>query len=337
MKRKRFSFKLEEDLLREEIIRHGAKRVLLQLPEGLKPEGPRLAAIIEGSGATAIVSGDPCYGACDLPLLEAKSLGVDLIVHYGHTVLVDDSVTRLPIVYLEARADVDVEAAVKKALKYLRPWSRIGLATTVQHIDKIDEVKNILCEAGKTVCVGKTGRTKYPGQVLGCDYSSAKSISDKVEAFLFIGGGRFHAIGLWLATMKPTIVADPFEDRAYILDDEAEKVLKRRWADISSAMKAKNFGVIIGLKPGQRNLEAAFEIKEALEKSGKAAVLLGLREITPQALMQFPTIDAYVNTACPRLSLDEPSPFNKPILTLQETYIVIGKNTWDDLLRRGVL
>ena len=40
-------FDFEEERIKQEITKHGAKRVLLQLPEGLKPEGPRIAEIVE--------------------------------------------------------------------------------------------------------------------------------------------------------------------------------------------------------------------------------------------------------------------------------------------------
>jgi len=81
-------FNFEEERIKREIRELGAKRVLLQLPEGLKPEGPRLAKIIQKTGALPIISADPCYGACDLAINEAESLGVDLIVHFGHSKLV---------------------------------------------------------------------------------------------------------------------------------------------------------------------------------------------------------------------------------------------------------
>ncbi len=56
-------FDFEEARLKQEIAKHGAKRVMLQLPEGLKPEGPRIAEIIETTGALPIISADPCYVA----------------------------------------------------------------------------------------------------------------------------------------------------------------------------------------------------------------------------------------------------------------------------------
>ncbi|TEU04976.1 diphthamide biosynthesis enzyme Dph2, partial [Candidatus Bathyarchaeota archaeon] len=39
----RLTFELEEKRLKEEILKRGSKRVLIQLPEGLKQEGSRLA------------------------------------------------------------------------------------------------------------------------------------------------------------------------------------------------------------------------------------------------------------------------------------------------------
>ncbi len=77
-------FDFEEERIKQEITKLGAKRVLLQLPEGLKPEAPRLAEMVEKAGALAIISADPCYGACDIAVNEAESLGADLIVHFGH-------------------------------------------------------------------------------------------------------------------------------------------------------------------------------------------------------------------------------------------------------------
>lgn len=326
-------FDFEEERLKQEIVKLGAKRVLIQLPEGLKSEAPRLAKIVEKASALPIVSADPCYGACDLATSEAESLGADLIVHYGHAKLL--KYEKVPTTYIEARATISVAEAVEKALPLMENWRKIGLATTVQHVQTIDEAKELLVRAGKTVMVGDAGRLNYPGQVVGCDYSNAKSIAADVEGFLFIGGGHFHALGLALSTSKPTVVADPYEKRAYSIDEEAQKVQKQRWASIQEAQKAKTFAVLVGLKPGQKQLEEALTIREKLEKTGKDAYLFAVREVTPEAVMNFPTVDAYVNTACPRISLDEPSKFQKPILTLNEALVVVGEVSWKELCKKG--
>jgi 2-(3-amino-3-carboxypropyl)histidine synthase len=327
-------FDFEEERVKQEILKLGAKRVLIQLPEGLKPEAPRLAKIVEKFGALPIVSADPCYGACDLATVEAESLGVDLIVHYGHSKLL--KYERVPTIYVEARATMNVNAAVEKVLPMLENWQKIGLTTTVQHVQTLDDVREILLRAGKTVVIGDAGRLNYPGQVIGCDYSNAKSIANDVEAFLFIGGGKFHALGVALSTSKPTIVADPYEKRAYSVDKEAEKIIKQRWASIEEAKKAKVFAVLVGLKSGQKKLEEALNVKKKLEESGKTACLFVAKEVTPEVLMEFPTVEAYVNTACPRVSLDDASKFQKPVLTINEALVVIGELSWEELCRKGL-
>jgi 2-(3-amino-3-carboxypropyl)histidine synthase len=327
-------FDFEEERIKQEIVKLGAKRVLLQLPEGLKPEGPRLAKIIEKTGALLIVSADPCYGACDIATAEAESLGIDLIIHFGHAKQVKHE--HVPTVYVEARATVTVDDAVEQAIPLLSKWSKIGLATTVQHEQTLDHAREILVHAGKTVVIGDAGRINYSGQVSGCDYSNVKSIANDVEAFLFIGGGQFHALGIALTVSKPTIIADPYEKRAYSIDAEAQKILKRRWACIEEAEHAKTFGVLVGLKPGQKRLDEALKIKEIVEKSGKTACLLAVREILSEALMEFPTVDAYVNTACPRISIDDAAKFPKPVLTVNEFMVVSGECSWENLLKKGL-
>src|SRR4030042_4761054 len=131
-------FDFEEERIKLEISKLGAKRVLLQLPEGLKPEGPRLAKIIEKTGAVPIISADPCYGSCDLATAEAESLGVDLIVHFGHAKLVKHE--QVPTVYVEARATLTVDEAVEASIPLLSDWNKIGLATTVQHVQILAQV-----------------------------------------------------------------------------------------------------------------------------------------------------------------------------------------------------
>jgi 2-(3-amino-3-carboxypropyl)histidine synthase len=51
--------------------------------------------------------------------------------------------------------------------------------------------------------------------------------------------------------------------------------------------------------------------------------------------MQFAPIDAFVNTACPRIALDDASRFLKPVLLVKEAMVLVGELTWEELLRKG--
>lgn len=79
-----YDFEIEKIL--EEIRKRRAKFVGLQFPEGLKKYAVDIAREIEGrSGATAVIFTDPVYGACDIKEGDARVLGLDMIVHFGHT------------------------------------------------------------------------------------------------------------------------------------------------------------------------------------------------------------------------------------------------------------
>ena len=81
-----------------ELIRSkGLKRVGLQAPEGLKRALPEIARkISQQTGAEVIISGDPCFGACDIDLATCQE--VDLLFHLGHAGL---GKTSSKIVFLE--------------------------------------------------------------------------------------------------------------------------------------------------------------------------------------------------------------------------------------------
>ncbi|MBU0763107.1 MAG: diphthamide synthesis protein [Candidatus Altiarchaeota archaeon] len=76
----------EIDAVVKRIRETGAKRVGLQFPEGLKEHAVDVASEIEEkTDAKAVIMVDPTYGACDTKKAQAENLGVDLIVHFGHT------------------------------------------------------------------------------------------------------------------------------------------------------------------------------------------------------------------------------------------------------------
>lgn len=69
-----------------EIRKNNAKFVGLQFPDGLKKYAVEIADEIEKkTGAKTVIFTDPVYGACDTKENDAKTLGLDMIIHFGHT------------------------------------------------------------------------------------------------------------------------------------------------------------------------------------------------------------------------------------------------------------
>jgi diphthamide biosynthesis enzyme Dph1/Dph2-like protein len=68
-----------------EIIKAKAKKVCIQLPDGLKPKAKLIRAEIEKkTDAEVIIWAGSCYGACDIPSGLDK-FGIDMLIQWGHS------------------------------------------------------------------------------------------------------------------------------------------------------------------------------------------------------------------------------------------------------------
>lgn len=290
-------------------------RILLQFPEGLKAEAVAKARALEAQGNEVLLSASPCYGACDVATAQAKALGADKIIHYGHSQFMS---TDVPVEYVEYPQKVDCTEVINKALGMLDAYHAVGLVTTVQHVAQLPEIKKLLEKGGKKVVIGKHGaRAKHDGQVLGCDQGAAQSVERGVDCFLYFGGGIFHPLGVALAVQKPVLAADPFLKKVFWLDETREKFAKRRKGALLKALEAKRFGILISTKPGQFALSEARTLRNALREAGREAYMLVADEIVPEALENFRAFDCYINTACPRIVEDQER-FAKPVLNAGE-------------------
>jgi 2-(3-amino-3-carboxypropyl)histidine synthase len=65
----------------KEIKKVKAKKVLLQFPDGLKPQATKIASELEEKcKCKCFIWAGSCYGACDTP----DPKGFDLLLQFGH-------------------------------------------------------------------------------------------------------------------------------------------------------------------------------------------------------------------------------------------------------------
>ena len=327
-------FDFEEDFVIKEVFKRKAKKILLQLPEGLKPYGFRISnKLEEETGALIYVSARPCYGGCDLAIKEAEDLEVDLIIHYGHAPFIKNPT--IPVIYIKTKIVMTGNAFLKKIEEKFCHKERIGLAATVQYLHLMEDVKKILESQGCDVVIPpKTGVVEYPGQILGCEYSHLKQISSKVDCFLLIGS-MFHSLGASLMVNKPVFSLDPLKERIESMEKLKNKIIKQRYANISKASDMDKFGILIGTKVGQFNHRMVLKAKELFIECGKKTLIIVVDEVSPDSINNFMDIDVFVNTTCPRIAIDDSKRFNKPILTMKESLVVIGKLKWESLIENG--
>lgn len=318
-----YEFRLPEVI--EKIKEMDARVVGIQFPEGLKIHATSVAEKIENeTDAMVLISGDPCYGACDVSDTHMKGL-VDLIIHFGHIEFPIDY--KVPVLFIEAYSKIDVMNAVKNSLEGLKNYYKIGLVTTIQHLNILDDIREFLIENDKEVLTEKGAGTRE-GQVLGCNFSAIKDID--ADAFLYVGSGNFHALGIKLFTEKPVFIADPYMNEVRTIEEFADRILRIRFAKITKAKEAEKFGIIVSSKKGQFRLDLAKKLKELVSSKGKEAFIIMLDNISPDLLLAYMDLDAFVVTACPRVAIDDANMYKKPLLTPKELEIVLDIRKWEN-------
>jgi 2-(3-amino-3-carboxypropyl)histidine synthase len=246
----------------------------------------------------------------------------DVFVHFGHSPMKESE----KIIYVPLFSNVSVLPIVEEALETLQSPAEdanLGLVTTAQHMNKFDDMREYLETEGYQVHTRRGDeRLTHEGQVLGCNYASADVGADQI---LYVGGGKFHPLGLAMEHPEKTVViADPVNNVVTVAD--TEKFMKQRYGAVHRAMDAESWGVIYCTKIGQGRWETAVEIVE----DNDDAYLLTMDEITPDRLTNF-GLDAYVNTGCPRITTDDGPQFKQPMLTPGEYRIAVGDKPLEEL------
>ncbi len=299
-----------------------ARKILLQLPDGLKPHVFDYFSELS-SRYSVIVSSDPFYGACDISTPDVYK-DVDCIVQLGHSEIPNIKYPK-PMIFMEYRVarEIDVPPEAFKPLHELG-HTNIGLLCSIQYLDQMHRVREIMEKEGFKVTVGRQDqRMKYPGQVLGCNFSAAHSISGEVDCYVVVSTGKFHAIGAQLASDKDVFILDMNERRLFEMRNETDRFLRRRYAKHFKARDARKICVVADTKIGQYRIRLAQKVMEQAKSEGLEAVLLTANDVRPTDYENM-RCDAVVFTGCPRVSLDESDKFPMPILTPPEFQQIFG-------------
>ncbi|MCX6707867.1 MAG: diphthamide synthesis protein [Candidatus Woesearchaeota archaeon] len=209
-------------------------------------------------------------------------------------------------IFIEARSDIDIMPAVREAFRFLSPKSRVAIAGTIQHLHKLKEARKFLED--------NHIKADIAGQVLGC---RVPQIPSSAEQILYIGSGKFHPIGIFLKTRKDVIAADPLTSSvSKVTAKDVEALEKRRKGALLRFLTSDRIGILVSTKQGQTDVQGGRKKIEALKKKYKDKKFYMYAFYTLQAsyLDNFPFIQCWVNTACPRIFED----FSKGMVNLED-------------------
>lgn len=303
-----------------------AKRVALQMPEGLLMFACPISDIIQKfTDADTVIMGDVTYGACCIDDYTAIALGADMLIHYGHSCLIPiDQTSGIKVLYIFVDIKIDSLHFVESVKMNFEKGKKLALVSTIQFVATLHHVANELREAGYEATVPQT-KPLSPGEILGC---TAPRLPEGFS-LIYLGDGRFHLEAAMIA--NPLVEAfkyDPYDKKFTQEYYDHEAMRQNRKKAIDKAKGSKRFGLILGTLGRQGSNKVLEHLQKRLKSHGKETSIILLSEIFPSKLELFKDIDAFVQVACPRLSIDWGTAFPKPLLTPYELSVVLGDAEW---------
>eukprot|EP01126_Amoeba_proteus_P053765 TRINITY_DN6573_c0_g1_i4.p1 TRINITY_DN6573_c0_g1~~TRINITY_DN6573_c0_g1_i4.p1 ORF type:complete len:425 (+),score=63.96 TRINITY_DN6573_c0_g1_i4:419-1693(+) len=304
-----------------------AHRVALQFPEGLLAYSCIISDILEKfTGVETVIMGDVTYGACCIDDFTARALGCDFLIHYGHSCLIPIQTTMINTLYVFVDIKIDVEHFIE-TVKFNFPDSTLKLALvgTIQFASSLHIAKSSLATFYSQVVVPQA-RPLSPGEILGCTSPKLESC----DVIIYLADGRFHLESMMISNPNvPAYQYDPFTKLFIRQYYEFSKMLEMRHNSIKMAQKATFVGVILGTLGRQGNTTLLKKIERNLSLKQIKFITVLLSEIFPEKLNLFP-VQAWIQIACPRLSIDWGYAFDVPLLNPYEAEVAFGNAVWDD-------
>ena len=134
-------------------------------------------------------------------------------------------------------------------------------------------------------------------QVLGC---SRPIFPKNTQTLILIGQGKFHSVSLEYETKIPVYLIEG-NKLIKVSSQDVEKLEKKQKASYANYLHQDKVGILITNKPGQQKLQKALKLKKRLKKK---SYLFLCNNIDPSEFENF-GLKSWINTACPRLDLDD--------------------------------
>lgn len=218
--------------------------------------------------------------------------------------------------FLEAHVTMEIKLS-EQQLKQLP--KEIGVFTTIQFIDSIGHIIKQLKDAGITIHLLKGKHTQRPGQILGCEY-----LDYPVPAFLYVGDGVFHPQAIAIKNNKPIYCYNPYTKQMMLFDrKDIDIAVKQHKLGIMRFLEADSIGILISTKPGQQFMKRCLLFKEKCETKGKKVYIFLSSTIDFVQMNNFPFVQCWVNSACPRIGIDDKNKVDKPMINLEDVFELV--------------
>jgi len=195
---------------------------------------------------------------------------------------------------------------------------KVMLFLNIQFHDQYESIKKQLESCGIIVHTTRPKHAWHDGQILGCSVEDWSAVD--AEGFVYIGDGLFHPKALLFKNDRPVFIFDPKTEKTRVLTrEDITAIVRSRQGAKATFLVSKQVGVLITTKYGQSRLEPAIKLQEKFPDKTFHFLLADVIDFSK--LEDFPFIEVFVNTACPRV-MDDFEKVPRPMVNLDELGIV---------------
>ncbi|GAA5903190.1 hypothetical protein JCM8208_002232 [Rhodotorula glutinis] len=204
-----------------------------------------------------------------------------------------------------------------------------------------------------------------PGEILGC---TAPKLAADTDALLYVGDGRFHLESIMIQNpLVPAFRYDPYTkrltrelyDHAEMREVRGQAVARARDSLVENRGRQEgdkeSWAVVLGTLGRQGNLRVLKSVTRHLDappatsssalsspttpaSTSTPFIPILLSELSPAKLSLLQGISTFVQTSCPRLSIDWGYAFSRPLLSPYEAAVALGvqgARGWKDMGREA--
>lgn len=244
----------------------------------------------------------------------------------SHSIVPVD-ITTIKTLYVFVDIGIDVQHFIATVRKNFEKGSKLVLVGVIQFVQSIQSARREL-EVDYILNIPQA-KPLSPAEILGC---TSPQLPKDEDALIFVGDGRFHLESIMIH--NPDLAAfryDPYDKKFTRERYDHEDMHSLRKHAIETAKKAKRFGLILGTLGRQGSTSILEHMEVKLKERGCDYTIILLSEIFPGKLAMFDDMDAFIQIACPRLSIDWGYAFSKPLLTPYEASVVFESVPWQDV------
>ncbi len=228
-------------------------------------------------------------------------------------------------------------------LDQISDYNVVALFSSIQFVPHMEDIMEQLQEKypDKEFITSNPTRANLQYQVLGCNvYSDNFKFKDDIqpECYLYVGDGIFHPQAIVLSqkendNLVPVVRFNPKNDSIKIFTEEDIKGILRKYrAGLLRFLDSENIGIYVTTKVGQEQYEFSKKIKEIFPK--KNFYFFASETLNMQSMEDFPFVDLWINTACPRIALEDNAEFNLKMINIDDAMRVQELLSKDCVLTR---